>query len=176
MSKQNDKTSLKMKLEAALLASGRPIYIEELSNILKVKPKEIKEALDSLKNIYSKDSALELVEFKDSYMLRIRPELAPVAKKFAGKPFLSRSMAKTLSLIAYYGPISIKELKEKRGSVVYSHIKALEKIRLIKKEETNGQKMYSVTDDFFKLFNVPQSKDELKKTLFNNLQQLEGKQ
>jgi Predicted transcriptional regulator containing the HTH domain len=69
-----------MKLEAALLASGRPIYIEELSNILKVKPKEIKEALDSLKNIYSKDSALELVEFKDSYMLRIRPELAPVAK------------------------------------------------------------------------------------------------
>lgn len=26
------------------------------------------------------------------------------------------------------------------------------------------------------LFNAPQSKDELKKTLFNNLQQLEGKQ
>jgi len=176
MSKQKNGISLKMKLEAALLASGRPIHIEELSNILKVKPKEIKETLDSLKNIYSKESALELVEFKDSYMLRIRPELAPIAKKFGEKPFLSRSLAKTLSLIAYYGPISVKELKEKRGSIIYSHIKTLEKMRLIKKEETNGQKMYSVTDDFFKLFNVPQNKDELKKTLFNNLQQLEGKQ
>jgi chromosome segregation and condensation protein ScpB len=71
MSKQKNGISLKMKLEAALLASGRPIHIEELSNILKVKPKEIKETLDSLKNIYSKESALELVEFKDSYMLKI---------------------------------------------------------------------------------------------------------
>ncbi len=173
MSKELEITKLRQQLEAALLASGRPVYIEELVKILKAKPKDIRNEIEHLKKIYSENSALELVEFEDSYMLRIKPDLVAIAKKFSEKPFLSKSVAKTLSIIAYYGPLSIKELKEKRGNVVYSHIKILEKFRLIKKQDLGTKKVYSVTDDFFKLFNVPQNKEELRKALFRNLQQLE---
>ncbi|MDP8023009.1 MAG: SMC-Scp complex subunit ScpB [Nitrososphaeria archaeon] len=176
MPEETGKTKLREQLEAALLASGRPVYMEELVKILKAKPKDIKEELEHLKKIYSEDSALELVEFEESFMLRIKPELVAIAKKFSEKPFLSKSLAKTLSIIAYYGPLSIKDLKEKRGSVVYSHIKTLEKFRLVKKQVSGTKKVYSVTEDFFKLFNVPQDKDQLRKALFSNLQQLEGKQ
>ena len=146
---------LRRKLEAILLVSGRPVDLSEASKFLKASKAEIKKAADELKEIYEKyGSALEVLELDGKFMVRVRQDLSKLASKFSRRPFLSKSVAKTLSLIAFEGPLTIDALKSKRGRKVYSHLKTLERLGLIKLDYDQNlkTKVYSVTDNFVKVF------------------------
>ncbi len=165
MSSEKRRDDVRRRVEAALLSSGRPVSSEELMRILRIRKSELLEAIRTIKSSYdSCGSALELLELDDSFMIRIRPELAGPARKFSGRPFLSRSMAKTLSYIAFYGPVEAKDLASKRGIVVYSQLKALERMGLVRRVERDGRRMYEVTESFYRLFNEEELKEKLRGT------------
>ena len=72
-------SNLKYKLEALLFSSARSMKIEELSNLTKASPEEIREKLNELKKEYEqRDSSITLIDEGNSFKLNVKSEHASV--------------------------------------------------------------------------------------------------
>ena len=114
-------------VESLLLSSSRPLSEAEILKAFDdaegVDIKDIKEALNSLKEFYS-DRSIELVKVANGFRLKARQEYSIwISKLWEVKPQkYSRAMMETLALIAYKQPITRAEIEEVRGVSVSSQI------------------------------------------------------
>ena len=149
------------RIEAALYASGRPLTLEELSRVSGVKSR--RKLLALLKKLELKfDGAIEVRRVGDAFVMQLREEYRRIARSFGAKPLLSKGVLKTLSQVAFYQPIKASELSKARGSHVYSHLKQLVKLGLVKKN-ANGE--YVTTPLFSEQFGLSKDPEELKRQL-----------
>ena len=149
------------RIEAALYASGRPLTLEELSRVSGVKSR--RKLLNLLKKLELKfDGAIEVRRIGDAFVMQLREEYRRIARSFGAKPLLSKGVLKTLSQVAFYQPIRASELSKARGSHVYSHLKLLVKLGLVKKN-ANGE--YVTTPLFSEQFGLSKDPEELKRQL-----------
>src|SRR5437588_13076466 len=166
-----DDIEIKHVIEAALLAAGRPLTIERLSELFTAKSSAVdratlKRVLDALAADY-RGRGIELAEVSSGYRIQVKRALSdwliPLWEEKA--PRYTRALLETLALIAYRQPITRAEIEEVRGVVVSSHIiKTLlerEWVRVIGYREVIGKPaLYGTTKAFLDHFNL-KSLDEL---------------
>ena len=122
-----DAVEIKYFVEAALLAAGRPLSIDNLQGLFdgRMTPQksEIREAIVALGEDYANRSIV-ISEVASGFRLQISSVMADQLQKLWEErpPRYSRAMFETLALIAYRQPITRGEIEEVRGVSVSSNI------------------------------------------------------
>jgi segregation and condensation protein B len=144
-----------VRVEAILYASGRPVEIERLKNILKTSSRKrvIGLVRELAKRYDARGGALIVEELPEERVaLRVREEYEDVARSFSSKPLLKGGPLKTLSYIAYYEPVELREVVSRLGRRAHSHIKTLEEMALITREESDRGVLLRTTRYFSECF------------------------
>jgi segregation and condensation protein B len=160
---------LKNVIEAALLAAGRPLTLEELTNVFDERDgtiaEEVKGAIAALTGEYE-TRGLELLEVASGYRIQIRSAVAePVSRLWQERPAkYSRALLETLALIAYRQPITRGEIEQIRGVAVNPNIiKTLHErnwIRVVGHRDVPGKpELLGTTREFLDYFSLKKLDD-----------------
>src|SRR5262249_31010403 len=165
-----DETEIKHVIEAALLAAGRPLTIDRLSELFTAKSSTVdrptlKRVLDALAADYQ-GRGIELAEVSNGYRVQVKRStsdwLIPLWEERA--PRYTRALLETLALIAYRQPITRAEIEEVRGVVVSTNIvrTLLERgwIRVVGHRDVPGKPaMFGTTREFLDYFGLKKLED-----------------
>ncbi|HLF12291.1 MAG TPA: SMC-Scp complex subunit ScpB [Gammaproteobacteria bacterium] len=165
-----DESEIKHILEAALLATGRPLTLDRLSEIFSVKGAgpdraTLKKVLDSLASDYQ-GRGIELKEVASGYRIQVKRSMSdwlmPLWEERA--PRYTRALLETLALIAYRQPITRGEIEEVRGVVVSTNIvrTLLERdwVRVVGYRDVPGKPaMFGTTRQFLDYFGLKKLED-----------------
>jgi len=106
-------------LESLLFATGEPMTVFELSELLKQPQDVIEQALVNLQQFYETNKrGVRLINNNERWLMTINPEANPYLNKLKKEVFegdLSPASSETLAIVAYRGPISRAEINEIRG-------------------------------------------------------------
>src|SRR5882724_12336653 len=160
---------VKNVIEAALLAAGRPLTMEELTNVFDERDgtiaDEVKGAIAALTAEYE-TRGLELLEVASGYRIQIRAGVAqPVSRLWQERPAkYSRALLETLALIAYRQPITRGEIEQIRGVAVNPNIikTLLERswIRVVGHRDVPGKpELLGTTREFLDYFSLKKLDD-----------------
>ena len=148
-------------LEALLLASGDPLPISRVEELLLCTKDDVLALAESLKQSYADDKrGLELVNVASKLQLRTKPLYAEYVRNLiAVKPRkLSQAALETLAVIAYQQPVVKSEVDKIRGVDVAPTIKTLLERKLVKilgYQASVGQPaLYGTTEDFLTIFGL----------------------
>ncbi len=155
---------LKQIVEAALLAAGRPLSLDQILALFEEREqpekKALREVLDSLMEDYQ-GRGIEVVEVGSGFRIQVRAGLSSwVSRLWAERPpKYSRALLETLALIAYRQPITRGEIEDIRGVSVSSNIiKTLterEWVRVVGHRDVPGKPaLYATTREFLDYFNL----------------------
>jgi segregation and condensation protein B len=160
---------VKNVVEAALLAAGRPLTLEELMSVFDERDgsiaDEVKGAIATLTEDYA-TRGLELLEVASGFRIQIRAAVAqPVARLWQERPAkYSRALLETLALIAYRQPITRGEIEQIRGVAVNPNIiKTLHErnwIRVVGHRDVPGKpELLGTTREFLDYFSLKKLDD-----------------
>jgi segregation and condensation protein B len=160
---------VKNVVEAALLAAGRPLTLDELLSVFDERDgsiaDEVKSALATLTQEYE-TRGLELLEVASGFRVQIRAAVAqPVARLWQERPAkYSRALLETLALIAYRQPITRGEIEQIRGVAVNPNIiKTLHErnwIRVVGHRDVPGKpELLGTTREFLDYFSLKKLDD-----------------
>jgi len=161
-------------LEAALYVAGRPLDLKTLASTLKTRSaKKTFQLSKMLVEEYKKrDTALEVIELEDGrFVMQLKAEYTPSVQKLATRPLLSVGPLKTLSYIAYRQPVPQTQVITVRGHHAYHHLKEMENLGLIHREEKGRTKIIRTTAyfaDYFGLSHDPRVMKQQLKSIFND--------
>ncbi|MDH4054276.1 MAG: SMC-Scp complex subunit ScpB [Gammaproteobacteria bacterium] len=164
-----DQNEIKYFLEAALLAAGRPLNIDQLRDLFdgRMAPEkaEIRAAIETLNDEY-KDRGIVVSEVASGYRMQVKSSMADRLSKLWEErpPRYSRALFETLALIAYRQPITRGEIEEVRGVPVSSNItrQLLERdwVRVVGHRDIPGRPaMFGTTKGFLDYFSLKKLDD-----------------
>jgi segregation and condensation protein B len=160
---------VKNVIEAALLAAGRPLTMDELVNVFDERDgsnaEEVRGAVAALRAEYE-TRGLELLEVASGYRIQIRAAVAqPVSRLWQERPAkYSRALLETLALVAYRQPITRGEIEQIRGVAVNPNIikTLLERswIRVVGHRDVPGKpELLGTTREFLDYFSLKRLDD-----------------
>lgn len=149
-------------IESLLFASGEPLKIEYIGNIIECSISFTKDLLDYMIEGYSQeDRGIKLINVNDTYQLVTKPKNSDYVQKLLKtnvRQSLSQAALETLSIIAYKQPITRIEIDEIRGVKSDRAVLTLVEKNLIKETgrlDVPGRPiLYSTTDEFLKFFGL----------------------
>ena len=156
---------LVLHVEAALLAAGRPVAVDELVAMFEGREdapdrRAVRDAVAALAQRWH-GRAVEVGEVASGFRAQIRKEFSQtISALWQERPArYSRALLETLALIAYRQPVSRGEIEEIRGVGVSSSImKTLlerEWVRVVGHREAPGRPaLYGTTKHFLDAFNL----------------------
>jgi segregation and condensation protein B len=162
---------IKQIVEAALLAAGRPLNLDQLLAVFgdeSVQPDRdaVRAALKALGEDYE-DRAIEVIQVASGWRVQVRAGLSEwVGRLWEERPTrYSRALLETLALVAYRQPITRGEIEDVRGVTVSTSImKTLlerEWVRIVGHRDVPGRPaLYGTTREFLDYFGL-KSLDEL---------------
>jgi segregation and condensation protein B len=161
---------LKGIIEAALLAYGQPLGVEQLRGLFeeleRPDAQQVRKALSALADD-CEGRPTELVEVASGFRLQVRKEFsARLSRLWQERPArYSRALLETLALIAYRQPITRGEIEDVRGVTVNPNIiRTLSErgwVRVVGHREVPGHpELLGTTRDFLDYFSL-RSLDEL---------------
>ena len=110
---------LQEKIEAILFAAGDTVRIDRISLILGVDPADILEASEKLSEMYeSNNRGIRIVRIGDKLQMVSNPDLASdiiQVLEHRKPPRLSAPALETLSIVAYYQPVTRAYVDQIRG-------------------------------------------------------------
>jgi segregation and condensation protein B len=162
-------TEIKHFVEAALLAAGRPLSIDQLHGLFdgRMAPQksEIRAAIATLNEEYE-ERGIVISEVASGFRLQIKSAMADRLQKLWEErpPRYSRALFETLALIAYRQPITRGDIEEIRGVSVSSNImrQLLERdwIRVVGHRDVPGRPaMFGTTKVFLDYFSLKKLDD-----------------
>ena len=149
-------------LEAILFASGSSRKKTDILSLLPdVKKSSFDKSIEKLKEKYSGESGIQLLEFNGKLQLSSNTAygtiLAEVLTPLKEKE-LSRTLLEVLSIIAYKQPITKTELEKIKSTSADYAIGILLKVNLIevvgRKDAIGRPVLYGTTDEFLKKFQL----------------------
>jgi segregation and condensation protein B len=160
---------VKNVIEAALLAAGRPLTMDELVNVFDERDgsnaEEVRSAIAALVADYE-TRGLELLEVASGFRIQIKAGVAePVSRLWQERPAkYSRALLETLALVAYRQPITRGEIEQIRGVAVNPNIikTLLERswIRVVGHRDVPGKpELLGTTRDFLDYFSLKKLDD-----------------
>jgi segregation and condensation protein B len=164
-----DENEIKYFLEAALLAAGRPLSIDQLKALFdgRMAPEktEIRKAIETLNDEY-KERGIVVSEVASGFRMQVKASMADRLEKLWEErpPRYSRALFETLALIAYRQPITRGEIEEIRGVSVSSNItrQLLERdwVRVVGHRDVPGRpSMFGTTRGFLDYFGLKKLDD-----------------
>ncbi len=152
-------SNLKYKLEALLFSSARSMKVEELANLTKASPEEVRERLDELAKEYeNRDSSITMIDEGDAFKLNVKSEHASVVQQVVSETELSKTLMETLAVIAFKYPIKQSDLIKIRTNKAYDHLRELEEAGYIIRQKFGRTKLIKLTPKFFDYFDLPADK------------------
>ena len=160
---------VKNVIEAAMLAAGRPLTMDELVGVFDERDgssaEEVRAALAALTADYE-TRGLELLEVASGYRIQIKASVAqPVSRLWQERPAkYSRALLETLALVAYRQPITRGEIEQIRGVAVNPNIvkTLLERgwIRVVGHRDVPGKpELLGTTREFLDYFSLKKLDD-----------------
>lgn len=155
---------LKNILEAALLAAGRPLTLDNLQELFledeRPDKKVMRTALAELQDDYF-GRGVEVIEVGGGFRINVNEIYSPwISRLWDERPArYSKALLETLSLIAYRQPITRSEIEDIRGvSVSTNIIKTLlerEWVRVVGQRDVPGRpSLYATTREFLNYFSM----------------------
>jgi len=164
-----DENEIKYFLEAALLAAGRPLSIDQMKGLFdgRMTPEtaDIRKAIAALNDEYE-HRGIVVSEVASGFRMQVRSSMADRLHKLWEErpPRYSRALFETLALIAYRQPITRGEIEEIRGVSVSSNItrQLLERdwVRVLGHRDVPGRPaMFGTTKGFLDYFSLKKLDD-----------------
>ena len=164
-----DATEIKYFVEAALLAAGRPLNIDQLKGLFdgRMAPEksEIRAAIAALNDDYE-ERGIVVSEVASGFRMQIKTSMSDRLQKLWEErpPRYSRALFETLALIAYRQPITRGEIEEIRGVAVSANIvrQLLERdwVRVVGHRDVPGRPaMFGTTKAFLDYFGLKKLDD-----------------
>jgi len=164
-----DATEIKYFIEAALLAAGRPLNVDQLQKLFdgRMTPEktEIRQAIDTLNEDYIARGII-IGEVASGFRVQVKSGMADQLQKLWEErpPRYSRALFETLALVAYRQPITRGEIEEVRGVSVSSNImRSLaerEWVRVVGHRDVPGRpEMFATTKQFLDYFGLKKLDD-----------------
>lgn len=159
-----DQSEIKYFIEAALLAAGRPLGVDQLQNLFDgrsapSKP-DIRAAIAALVDEYE-PRGVTIAEVASGFRIQVKASMAERLQKLWEErpPRYSRALFETLALIAYRQPITRGEIEEVRGVSVSPNIvrTLLERdfVRVVGHRDVPGRpEMFGTTRNFLDYFGL----------------------
>lgn len=150
-------------IESLLFVSGRPLLIEEITNVLEgIDPQNIRELLGELEKEYAEAGrGVQISEVAGGFQMITNPDFAVYLKKYykhKNSERLSSPALETLAIIAYKQPVTRLDIESIRGVNTDGVIKnLLEKglIRIVGKKEVIGRPfVYGTSKQFLEYFGL----------------------
>lgn len=148
-------------IEALIFSSDEPVSVEELSRLLDISTRKVRESLQELAARYqNKVHGIYLKKYKEGYIFLTKAEYASIIKEMHNKKItrLTQAALETLAIIAYKQPITRGEIEEIRGVKAEKTLLTLSKYGLIeeigRKETIGNPIVYGTTDKFLYHFNL----------------------
>lgn len=153
--------NLKEIIKSTLFVAGEGIDVEFLAEKLEVKLKDVRNAINEIKEDLTEDSGIQIIEFKGKIQLTSNPKYAeqisavlnPIREKA-----LTKAALETLAIIAYKQPITKLEVESIRGHSSDYAVNILEENKLIevvgRKDAVGKPLLYGTTDEFLKRFGL----------------------
>lgn len=159
-----DDNEVKYFIEAALLAAGHPMSVDELHNLFDElsapEKSQIRQAISNLQDDYE-DRGIMISEVASGFRIQVRSSMADRLQKLweQQSPRYSKALFETLVLIAYRQPMTRGEIEEIRGvSVSTNIIRSLlerEWIRVVGHRDVPGRPaMFGTTKSFLDYFSL----------------------
>ncbi len=174
----NDKQDLSLSalVEAILFVSPEPISAAQISTLLELTPREVKNALEELESHYQ-GRGIRLQYHKKKIQITSAPEAAPVLEsmlELETTSTLSQAALETLSIVAYQQPITRPMIDSIRGVNSDGVLRTLLNKGLIddvgRADGPGRPILYSTTTEFLKHFGLS-SYEELPPLDFEDIQQ-----
>ncbi len=164
-----EQNEIKHFIEAALLAAGRPLNIDQLKGLFdgRTAPEksEIRTAIATLNEEYE-DRGIVVSEVASGFRMQVKSTMADRLQKLweDRPPRYSRALFETLALIAYRQPITRGDIEEIRGVSVSSNIirQLLERdwVRVVGHRDVPGRPaMFGTTKGFLDYFSLKKLDD-----------------
>jgi len=160
-----DTTQLKHIVEAALLAVGRPLSIDQLRNMFgedadPPERQDVRAAISALQDDYA-DRGITLVEVASGYRIQVENSMTQWLSRLREErpPRYSRALMETLAIIAYRQPITRGDIEEVRGVSVSTNImRTLQErnwIRVVGHRDVPGKPaLFATTREFLDYFGL----------------------
>jgi segregation and condensation protein B len=159
-----DQTEIKYFIEAALLASGRPLSVDQLQNLFDGRSApskaDIRSAISTLVDEYE-DRGITISEVASGFRIQVTAGMAERLHKLWEErpPRYSRALFETLALIAYRQPITRGEIEDVRGvSVSPNIVRTLldrDWVRVVGHRDVPGRpEMFGTTRTFLDYFGL----------------------
>ena len=164
-----EQTEIKHFIEAALLAAGRPLNVDQLQNLFdgrSAPPRPaIREAIATLVEEYE-ERGITIAEVASGFRIQIKAGMAERLRKLWEErpPRYSRALFETLALIAYRQPITRGEIEDVRGvSVSPNIVRTLldrDWVRVVGHRDVPGRpEMFGTTRSFLDYFGLKKLDD-----------------
>jgi segregation and condensation protein B len=164
-----DDNEIKYFLEAALLAAGRPLSIDQLQGLfdgrMAPEKQDIRKIIARLNEEYEPRGII-VSEVASGFRMQVKSGMADRLQKLWEErpPRYSRALFETLALIAYRQPITRGEIEEIRGVAVSSNItrQLLERdwVRVVGHRDVPGRpSMFGTTKGFLDYFSLKKLDD-----------------
>ncbi|HDN04926.1 MAG TPA: SMC-Scp complex subunit ScpB [Chloroflexi bacterium] len=176
-SETNEKQDLSLSalVEAILFVSPEPITAAQISTLLELTPREVKNALEELESHYQ-GRGIRLQYHKKKIQITSAPEAAPILEnmlELETTSTLSQAALETLSIVAYQQPITRPQVDSIRGVNSDGVLRTLLNKGLIddvgRAEGPGRPILYSTTTEFLKHFGLS-SYEELPPLDFEEIQ------
>jgi len=177
-SEMNNKQDLSLSalVEAILFVSPEPITAAQISSLLKITPREVKNALEELESHYQ-GRGIRLQYHKKKIQITSAPEAAPILEnmlELETTSTLSQAALEALSIVAYQQPITRPQIDSIRGVNSDGVLRTLLNKGLIddvgRADGPGRPILYSTTTEFLKHFGLS-SYEELPPLDFEDIQQ-----
>ncbi len=160
---------LKYVIEAALLAAGRPMTVDQLQNLFAARGQparqDIRAAIVELQNDYT-DRGISVVEVASGFRIQIRTTMTDWLEKLWEErpPRYSRALLETMAIIAYRQPVTRGEIEDIRGVAVSTNImRTLQErnwARVVGHRDVPGKPaMFGTTKEFLDYFGLKKLDD-----------------
>lgn len=164
-----DQNEIKYFIEAALLAAGRPLSVDQLHGLFDEgaapEKSQIRQSIKDLLDDYE-HRGLTISEVASGFRIQVKAAMADRLQKLWEErpPRYSRALFETLALVAYRQPITRGEIEEIRGvSVSTNIIRSLlerEWVRVVGHRDVPGRPaMFGTTRQFLDYFGLKKLDD-----------------
>lgn len=164
-----EQTQIRNVVEAAMLAAGRPLTLDQLRALFgeehPPEKHEVRAAIAALEADYE-NRGIAITEVASGFRIQVRSAVMPwLGRLWEERPArYSRALMETLAIIAYRQPVTRGDVEQIRGVAVTTHIMRtlLERgwIKVVGYRDVPGKPaMYGTTREFLDYFSLKQLDD-----------------
>jgi segregation and condensation protein B len=151
---------LKKRIEALLFIISKGLSADEICQKAGCSKEEAINAINELKTEYeSSDKAFTIIALNNIYRMTVHRELINGADELIPGD-ISKSLIKTLSVVAWKQGISQGEVVRIRGNKAYEHIKSLSDMGFINAVPDGKSYKLTLGEKFFEYFNISKGEEK----------------